>query len=161
MKRSIGKRKVGLMGRSLGSDLILENPNLALWDILTQHFGISLFHNLRYPEIFDAIKFIIDKSACTPGKYILTGSSQFRLKQNITDSLAGRVGLIKLLPFSMQELKEAGLLPDEPYNIFFKGFYPPLHDTDKHFYVRWCATYSCTNCRKSTFGLVERFAYIR
>lgn len=89
----------------------------------------------KVPEIFDAIKLIIDKSAYNPGKYILTGSSQFRLKQNITDSLAGRVGLIKLLPFSMQELKEARLLPDEPYDIFFKGFYPPLHDTDKHFYL--------------------------
>ena len=32
-----------------------------------------------------------------------------------------------------------------------------IYDT----YARWCATYSCTNCRKSTFGLVERFAYIR
>lgn len=97
--------------------------------------GVIIDEAQKVPEIFDAIKLIIDKSAYTPGKYILTGSSQFRLKQNITDSLAGRVGLIKLLPFSMQELKEAGLLPDEPYDIFFKGFYPPLHDTDKHFYL--------------------------
>ena len=35
----------------------------------------------------------------------------------------------------MAELKEAGLLPDEPYDIFFKGFYPPLHDVDKHFHL--------------------------
>ncbi len=87
----------------------------------------------KVPEIFDAIKLVIDDGEYTPGKYILTGSSQFRLKQNITDSLAGRVGLMKLLPFSIQEIKEAGLLPKEPYDIFFKGFYPPLHDTDKHF----------------------------
>ena len=97
--------------------------------------GVIIDEAQKVPEIFDAIKLIIDKNAYTPGKYILTGSSQFRLKQNITDSLAGRVGLIKLLPFSIQELKEAGLLPDEPYDIFFKGFYPPLHDTDKHFYL--------------------------
>lgn len=89
----------------------------------------------KVPEIFDAIKLVVDKGDYTPGKYILTGSSQFRLKQNITDSLAGRVGLIKLLPFSIEELKEAGILPDEPYDMFFKGFYPPLHDGNKHFYL--------------------------
>lgn len=89
----------------------------------------------KVPEIFDAVKLVIDKEVYTPGKYILTGSRQFRLKQNITDSLAGRVGLVKLLPFSMQELKKAGSLPEEPYDIFFKGFYPPLHDTAKHFYL--------------------------
>lgn len=89
----------------------------------------------KVPEIFDAVKLVIDKEVYTPGKYILTGSSQFRLKQNITDSLAGRVGLVKLLPFSIQELKKAGSLPEEPYDIFFKGFYPPLHDTAKHFYL--------------------------
>ena len=97
--------------------------------------GVIIDEAQKVPEIFDAIKLVIDKGGYTPGKYILTGSSQFRLKQSITDSLAGRVGLIKLLPFSMQELKEAGVLPDEPYDIFFKGFYPPLHDTDKHFYL--------------------------
>ena len=97
--------------------------------------GVIIDEAQKVPDIFDAIKLIIDKGDYVPGKYILTGSSQFRLKQNITDSLAGRVGLIKLLPFSMQELKEAGLLPDDPYDIFFKGFYPPLHDTEKHFYL--------------------------
>ena len=95
--------------------------------------GVIIDEAQKAPEIFDAIKLVIDKGGYTPGKYILTGSSQFRLKQNITDSLAGRVGLIKLLPFSMQELKNDGLLPEEPYDIFFKGFYPPLHDPDKHF----------------------------
>ena len=97
--------------------------------------GLIIDEAQKVPEIFDAVKLIIDKGDYTPGKYILTGSSQFRLKQNITDSLAGRVGLLKLLPFSMEELKEAGLLPDEPYDIFFKGFYPPLHDASKHFYL--------------------------
>ena len=42
-------------------------------------------------KIFDAIKLVVDKGDYTPGKYILTGSSQFRLKQNITDSVQGSV----------------------------------------------------------------------
>ena len=66
----------------------------------------------KVPELFDAIKLIVDNGEYSPGKYILTGSSQFRLKENISDSLAGRIGLIKLLPFSIDELKKEGLLSD-------------------------------------------------
>ena len=87
----------------------------------------------KVPEIFDALKMHIDNSEFTPGKFILTGSSQFRLKQNMTDSMAGRVTFLKLLPFSVRELKEADILPKNPYEIIFKGQYPPLHDPEKHF----------------------------
>ena len=96
--------------------------------------GLIIDEAQKVPEIFDAIKLLVDAGKYTPGKYILTGSSQFRLKENITDSLAGRVGLLKLMPFSIQELKKAGYLTEDPYDIIFKGLYPPLHDPDKHFY---------------------------
>ena len=87
----------------------------------------------KVPEIFDALKMRVDNSEFTPGKYILTGSSQFRLKQNMTDSMAGRVTFLKLLPFSVKELKDEGVLSDNPYDIIFGGQYPPLHDPEKHF----------------------------
>ena len=87
----------------------------------------------KVPELFDAIKIAVDNGEYIPGKYILTGSSQFRLKENITDSLAGRIGLIKLLPFSIQELDRAGLLSNDAYDFVFNGFYPPLYDKEKHF----------------------------
>jgi len=95
--------------------------------------GLIIDEAQKVPEIFDAIKLAVDSGPYTPGKYILTGSSQFRLKQNITDSLAGRIGLMKLLPFSVQELADAEKLPDDPYDVFFKGMYPPLYDSEKHF----------------------------
>ena len=97
--------------------------------------GLIIDEAQKVPEIFDAIKLTVDSGKYTPGKYILTGSSQFRLKQNITDSLAGRIGILKLLPFSMQELADEDMLPDDPYDLFFKGLYPPLHDPEKHFLV--------------------------
>ena len=87
----------------------------------------------KVPEIFDALKMRVDNSEFTPGKYILTGSSQFRLKQNMTDSMAGRVTFLKLLPFSVKELKDEGVLSDNPYDVIFGGQYPPLHDPEKHF----------------------------
>ncbi len=87
----------------------------------------------KVPEIFDALKMHVDSTEFTPGKFILTGSSQFRLKQNMTDSMAGRVSFLKLLPFSFRELREEDILPENPYDIIFEGQYPPLHDPEKHF----------------------------
>ena len=87
----------------------------------------------KVPEIFDAVKYHVDQGAFTPGKFILTGSNQFNLKQNMTDSLAGRAAFLKLLPFSIGELKKGNLLSNNIYETIFKGFYPPLHDTAKHF----------------------------
>lgn len=95
--------------------------------------GVIIDEAQKVPEIFDAIKLVVDRDPYAIGRYILTGSSQFRLRQNISDSLAGRVGLLKLLPFSIQELRNAQALGDDPYDVFFKGFYPPLHDGKRHF----------------------------
>ena len=87
----------------------------------------------KVPEIFDAVKYHVDHGSFTPGKFILTGSNQFNLKQNMTDSLAGRAAFLKLLPFSIGEVKDGNLLNNNVYETIFKGFYPPLHDTAKHF----------------------------
>lgn len=87
----------------------------------------------KVPEIFDALKMRADSGSYSPGKFILTGSGQFRLRQNMTDSLAGRAAFLKLLPFSISELKQADLLPSDPYELIFGGSYPPLKDTEKHF----------------------------
>ena len=87
----------------------------------------------KVPEIFDAVKYHIDQDSFTPGKFILTGSNQFNLKQNMTDSLAGRAAFIKLLPFSIEELKNGNLLDNNVYEAIFKGCYPPLYDSAKHF----------------------------
>ena len=82
----------------------------------------------KVPEIFDAVKQNVDSTPYLPGKFILTGSSQFRLKSNMTDSLAGRAAFLKLLPFTAGELNRAGLMPDNPYDLIFGGQFPPLYD---------------------------------
>lgn len=87
----------------------------------------------KVPEIFDAIKMQVDKEKSVPGKFILTGSSQFRLRENISDSLAGRAAFLRLLPFSISELKNSKNLPDNPYELIFSGQYPPLYDEDRNF----------------------------
>ncbi len=87
----------------------------------------------KVPEIFDAIKFYVDKEEFVAGKYILTGSSQFRLKENMTDSLAGRVAFLKLLPFTINELQQTKSAFQNAYEMIFKGCYPPLFDSRKKF----------------------------
>ena len=95
--------------------------------------GVIIDEAQKVPEIFEAVKLLVDSKKHAPGKYILTGSNQYRLKENMTDSLAGRASFLRLLPFSLGELKESNLLPQNPYDLIFKGFYPPLYDSEKHF----------------------------
>jgi len=111
-------------------NLAASNPNDF---IMAFPDGAVIDEAQKVPEIFDAVKLRIDQECSAPGTFILTGSSQLRLKENMTDSLAGRAAFLKLLPFSIHELKAAGMLPDNPYELIFSGQYPPLYDKNRHF----------------------------
>ena len=68
----------------------------------------------KVPDIFDAIKLLVDSQNWAPGKFILTGSSQFKLKSEMSDSLAGRTAFLKLLPFTISgwtQMAYAGKMP--------------------------------------------------
>ncbi len=60
--------------------------------------------------------------------FVLTGSAQFDLMAGITQSLAGRVGRVELLPFSGSELRSANWLPASLDNLLLKGSYPAIYD---------------------------------
>jgi len=64
------------------------------------------------------------------GRFVLTGSQEFGLRAGITQSLAGRVRLVHLLPLSLHELAGVDLLPASPDTAMLRGGYPPLHDRD-------------------------------
>jgi predicted AAA+ superfamily ATPase len=91
--------------------------------------GLILDEAQRSPLIFSYLQSFVDDDL-VPGKYILTGSQQFGLMSGITQSLAGRVGLVQLLPFAMDELKNADKLPDNVNQLMSLGMYPPLYDRD-------------------------------
>jgi hypothetical protein len=82
----------------------------------------------RFPELCSYIQTWVDISEQS-GRYILTGSSQFELMQNISQSLAGRTAIARLLPFSFFELygKDSTQAPvlDE---LLYTGFYPRIYD---------------------------------
>lgn len=95
--------------------------------------GLIIDEVQKVPEIFNTLKIKVDSQHSEPGTYILTGSSQFKLKKNMTDSLAGRAFFFELLPFSLKELQNASSLSNNPYDSIFKGMYPPLYDETRHF----------------------------
>lgn len=80
----------------------------------------------RWPDLFSYLQGIVDEDPI-PGKFILTGSQQFGLLAGVSQSLAGRVGMTTLLPFSLSELPAAVQSSLSLDTLIIKGFYPPLH----------------------------------
>ncbi len=78
----------------------------------------------RVPTLLSEIQVLVDEDR-QPGRFILTGSHQPRLREGIAQSLAGRTGLLRLLPFSLDELAPAGLHPSRDEAIF-RGFFPGI-----------------------------------
>ena len=81
------------------------------------------------PSLFSYIQTISD-SRGTKGQYILTGSQQFSLLSNITQSLAGRTALYRLLPLSIGEISATLPLPDAFEKFIWKGSYPRIYADD-------------------------------
>lgn len=89
---------------------------------LRQHDKLVIDEAQRLPELFNAIQVIVDEDKSR--RYILSGSSDFLLMQNITQSLAGRVAILRLLPLSLSELGNIyNFSTDE---IIYRGFYPAV-----------------------------------
>ena len=80
----------------------------------------------RVPDILSYIQTIVDNSN-KQGLFILTGSAQFELLSNITQSLAGRTAIIRLLPFAAEEITQ--ITKGYSLNkILFTGAYPRIFD---------------------------------
>jgi len=107
----------------------------------------------RCPALFSWLQGIVDE-ARKPAHFVLTGSQQFGLLAGITQSLAGRVAMIELLPFSGAELRQAGLLPDDLDTALFQGGYPPLYD--RHLDpAAWFANYVQTYLERDVRQLIQ------
>lgn len=91
--------------------------------------GAILDEAQRAPQLFSYLQTKVDEQII-PGMFVLTGSQQFGLLTGITQSLAGRVGLIHLLPFTVNELSSVRKLPESLEEMLVRGLYPPLYDRD-------------------------------
>ena len=86
--------------------------------------GAVLDEAQRAPQLFSYLQSVVDADR-RPGRFIVTGSQQFGLRSRITQSLAGRVGLVHLLPLSLAELDRA-TRPGSIEQLLWRGLYPAV-----------------------------------
>ncbi len=87
--------------------------------------GIILDEFQHVPEILSYIQTYVDKHQ-QPGFFILTGSQNFLVNEAISQSLAGRIAIMTLLPLSAHELTQANLLPERFEAVVTTGFAPAI-----------------------------------
>ncbi len=148
----------------------VEDPEL----FLKSNTPPIIIDEIQYaPNLLRYIKIAVDNSE-EKALYYLTGSQQFNLMKNVSESLAGRVGILNLLGLSLREIKDINFnepfLPTEEYlnkrkeyekeisykelwNIIHKGSMPALYqeesDTDM-FYAMYVSTYIERDVRNLT-----------
>ncbi|MCL2837936.1 MAG: ATP-binding protein [Oscillospiraceae bacterium] len=122
-----------------------ENPSL-FFDVNKPPVVVDEIQ--KAAELFDYIKDIVDEDK-TKGQFYLTGSQSLKLMKNVSESLAGRAGIIKMLGLSVRELAKSTyrepflptieqMSPNDNIDIDYstlvsyihKGFFPELHETE-------------------------------
>ncbi|MBL0049364.1 MAG: ATP-binding protein [Bacteroidetes bacterium] len=120
----------------------------------------------RVPHIFRYLQEILDSNR-KRGQFILTGSNNFLLQEQVSQSLAGRAGYLSLLPFSYAELTQAKLAPIDVNKLILQGGYPEIW-TEKLHPNGWLNSYIQTYVQRdvrllkniSNLAAFNRFLYL-
>lgn len=141
-------------------DFAIEDPR----NFLSQYSRNVIIDEVqRAPEIFSYLQADVDRDKSC-GRFILTGSQNFALNEKISQSLAGRTSILKLLPFSLSELfsrkpnmywhggvnERVTRPPAELFETIFTGFYPSVHDMrlePDRWYREYFETYASRDVR--------------
>ena len=143
----------------------INDPEL----FLSLHPWPLIIDEVQYaPALFDVIESIVNKekieNGSNNGMYILTGSQAYNLMKQVTESMAGRVSIIRMSPLSTSEIYNKDERPfkidivknnerirdykidvNQVYNLIVKGFYPELYDKSdldiNSFYSNYVDTY--------------------
>jgi len=92
----------------------------------TTRTGLIIDEVQEVPELLSYMQGILDEEY-RPGFFILTGSQHFLMYEKITQTLAGRVALLTLLPLSVHEFRAANIMPHTLEALLIKGCYPRLY----------------------------------
>jgi len=94
--------------------------------------GIILDEIQKTPKLLSQIQVEVDEHPSSTGRFILTGSQNILLNHRVNQTLAGRVALTTLLPLSIEEMRDAEILPLTAAEAIFQGAYPRVyqHKTD-------------------------------
>ena len=115
--------------------------------------GAILDEAQRCPALFSYLQSLVDAEK-RMGMFVLTGSQQLGLLSNITQTLAGRVGMVQLLPFSLHELQAANVPVASLDDLLWRGLYPPIHDRNLA-PEQWFANYVMTYVERDVRQIVE------
>jgi len=105
--------------------------------------GAILDEIQKAPHLFSYLQQILDETK-TKGLFILTGSNNFLLQENITQTLSGRIAYLQLLPLSLEELKSNNILKNEYAWHIINGGYPEVIAEDINptdWYPNYISTY--------------------
>ncbi|MEY3652937.1 MAG: hypothetical protein RL739_1107 [Pseudomonadota bacterium] len=91
--------------------------------------GAILDEIQRAPELTSYLQGLVDADP-KPGRFVLTGSHQFELMSQVSQSLAGRTAVLRLLPFTLAEVHRlrGGMASPDLAQTLLTGFYPRIHD---------------------------------
>ncbi|MBL8026072.1 MAG: ATP-binding protein [Fibrobacteres bacterium] len=125
----------------------LENPDVRAHaeddprGFLKKYENGAIFDEIqRAPNIPSYLQSMVDENR-EPGRFVLTGSQQFSLSAQISQSLAGRTAMVRLLPLSLAELSSQNSTLDQ---LLFSGMYPAIHDKKldvSDYYANYLETY--------------------
>lgn len=130
---------------------------------MLNHSGKLILDEVQYtPELFSSLKLAIDHQK-TSGLFLLSGSQAFQLMQNVTESLAGRIAVLKLQGFSLREIQQIDFhqpfVPNMEYisarekhfqpveniwKIIHQGYMPRLYEQEMNweiYYASYVSTY--------------------
>jgi predicted AAA+ superfamily ATPase len=127
------------------------------------HEGAIFDEVQRTPTLFRHLQVLLDNNT-SRGQFILTGSNNFLLQEQISQSLAGRVGYLTLLPFSFEELKQSEMSGDDIMKLIMSGGYPEIW-TEKLQPHKWLKSYIQTYIQRdvrqirniANLGVFNRF----
>ncbi|QWD80030.1 ATP-binding protein [Polynucleobacter sp. MWH-Spelu-300-X4] len=114
----------------------------------------------RWPDLFSYLQGMVDQDR-RPGRFVVTGSQQFSLLAGISQSLAGRIGMSRLLPLQWPEIKslfKEGVNLDEH---LLRGGYPAIYTTHKNnlestvSHQDWFASYMTTYIERDVRQLIN------
>jgi predicted AAA+ superfamily ATPase len=104
--------------------------------------GAILDEIQRAPQLFNYLQEILDNTD-EDGLFILTGSNNILLQENISQTLAGRIGILDLFPLSFREVKDRAKDLSIP-ELILRGFYPEVYHKNRNpqiWYQSYIRTY--------------------
>lgn len=151
-----------------------ENQDTVLLAIRDPRAFLSAYKNgavfdeiQRAPQLLSYLQELVDAHKKKAGLFVITGSQNLLLLETITQTLAGRIAFIQLLPFSLTELRDTNFGKQTLDGFLFRGGYPRLYQqriAPTDYYPNYLLTYVERDVRQikniSNLALFQRFLKI-